>query len=130
MILENKNLKTAKIIMLLAAIYNLVWGALISLWPSLMLFGHQESTYILILIRCIGMLVGVYGIAYFCCYLDPTRYWPLILVGFIGKALGPIGSLYYIIKGELVKDFFIINIFNDIIWIIPFAWILVKILKK
>lgn len=128
--LQGKELKIARLIMLLAAIYNLAWGALISLCPSVMLFGHEESAYIFILIRCIGMLVGVYGIAYYCCYLDPQRYWPLILVGFVGKLLGPFGSAYYIWKGELMKEFLVINVFNDIIWLIPFAWILLKVEKK
>src|ERR1700761_3322913 len=117
-------MKSAKLIMLLAAIYNLVWGAIISIDPQLILFSNQETPFILILLRCIGMLVGVYGIAYYFASKDPVRYWPLVFVGFIGKLLGPPGALYYIYTGELTPSFLWVNVFNDLIWLIPFGWIL------
>lgn len=117
-------LKLAKLIMLLAAIYNLAWGAVISLNPQLILFGNPETPFVLILIRCIGMLVGTYGIAYYFASKDPVRYWPLIFVGFIGKVLGPIGSAYYITTGQLTSRFLYVNLLNDLIWLIPFGWIL------
>ena len=64
-------LSVAKLIMFLAAIYNLVWGAIISTDPQLILFGYPETPFVLILIRCIGMLVGVYGVAYYFASKDP-----------------------------------------------------------
>lgn len=117
-------LRWAKLIMLLAAIYNLAWGAVISIDPQLILFGNPETPFVLILIRCIGMLVGVYGIAYYFASKDPVRYWPLIFVGFIGKVFGPIGSAYYIATDELTTRFLYVNLLNDLIWLIPFGWIL------
>lgn len=117
-------LALAKLILFLAAIYNLAWGAIISFDPQLILFGNPETPFILILIRCIGMLVGVYGIAYYFASKAPVRYWPLIFVGFIGKVLGPIGSAYYILTGELTSRFLYVNLLNDLIWLIPFGWIL------
>src|ERR1700760_294843 len=117
-------LRIAKRIMLLAAIYNLTWGAVISLDPQLILFGSPETPFTLILLRCIGMLVGTYGIAYYFASRDPGRYWPLILVGFVGKVLGPVGALYYIVTGQLTPKFLYVNLLNDFIWLVPFAWIL------
>jgi hypothetical protein len=122
-------IKAAKIILLLAAVYNIFWGAMISLYPQIILFGNGSTGFMLILIRCIGMLVGVYGIAYYFSSTDPQRYWPLILVGFIGKVLGPIGSLYYIFTGELTPRFLLVNLLNDFIWLVPFGWILFNVLK-
>jgi hypothetical protein len=116
-------LKSAKRILYTAAVYNLFWGTVISLYPQLILFGNAPTVYMLILIRCIGMLVGVYGIAYYFSATDPQRYWPLVLVGLIGKVLGPIGALYYVISGTLKPDFLWVNVFNDIIWLWPFNWI-------
>jgi hypothetical protein len=123
-------LKLAKLIMLLAAIYNAVWGILISVYPQIMLFNYPATSFTLILLRCIGMLVGTYAIAYYFASKDPVRYWPLILVGFIGKVLGPIGSAYYILTGELTPKFLYVNLLNDLIWLIPFGWILYMVWKK
>jgi len=110
--------------MLLAAIYNAVWGIVISIYPQIILFNYPSTSFTLILLRCIGMLVGTYAIAYYFASKDPARYWPLILVGLIGKVLGPIGSAYYIFTGELTLKFLYVNLLNDLIWLIPFGWIL------
>ena len=116
--------------MLLAAIYNLFWGAIISLDPQMLLFGNLSTTFTLMLIRCIGMLVGVYGIAYYFSSTNPAKYWPLILVGLIGKLLGPIGAFYYVALGAMPATFLWVNVFNDLIWIYPFSWILYRVWKK
>jgi len=117
-------LKIAKIIMLLAALYNLFWGALISLYPEILLFGNAPNLFLLIILKCIGMLVGVYGIAYWFASRDPQRYWPLILVGFIGKFLGPLGTAWYVYEGQLPLSFLWVNVWNDLIWLIPFGWVM------
>ena len=75
------------------------------------------------------MLVGVYGIAYYFASKDPVRYWPLIFVGFIGKLLGPPGAIYYICLGELTPSFLWVNVFNDLIWLFPFGWVLYHVWK-
>lgn len=114
----------AKTIMFLAAIYNAVWGIIISIYPQIILFGYPSTPFTLILLRCIGMLVGTYAIAYYFASREPAKYWPLIFVGFIGKVLGPIGSAYYIAIGELTPKFLYVNVLNDLIWLVPFGWIL------
>ena len=81
-------LKYAKGIMFLAALYNIFWGLVISAYPQILLFGNPPTDFLLIILRCVGMLVGVYGIAYYFASRDPNAYWPLILVGWIGKLLG------------------------------------------
>jgi hypothetical protein len=122
-------LKYAKTIMFLAALYNIFWGAVISAYPQILLFGNPPTDFLLIILRCVGMLVGVYGIAYYFASRDPNTYWPLILVGWIGKLLGPIGSVYYILLGKLMPDFFWVNVFNDIIWLYPFGWVIYMAVK-
>lgn len=117
-------LKWAKFIMFLAALYNIFWGAVISLYPQIMLFGNPSTDFLLIILRCVGMLVGVYGVAYYFASIDPYKYWPLILVGWIGKLLGPLGSLYYIWADKLAPNFLIVNVFNDFIWLYPFGWVI------
>lgn len=120
----------SRLIMTFAAIYNLFWGILICIHPKVILFDDTDSVFVTIVLQCIGMLVGVYGIAYYFASRDPARYWPLIFVGLIGKILGPIGSLHYIFTNQLDASFFWVNVFNDVIWILPFAWILYHVYKK
>nr|WP_197486702.1 hypothetical protein [Mucilaginibacter sp. L294] len=123
-------LKAAKTIMLLAAVYNIFWGIVISAYPQIILFGNPPTDFLLIILRCVGMLVGVYGITYYFASKDPVAYWPLILVGFIGKVLGPIGSVYYIWLGKLAPSFFWVNVWNDMIWLLPFGWIIYQAVKR
>ena len=120
----------SRLIMTLAAIYNIFWGILILAYPKVILFDDSDSIFVIIVLQCVGMLVGVYGIAYYFASLDPARYWPLILVGLIGKVLGPIGSLNYIFTNQLDPSFFWVNVFNDVIWIFPFSWILYQVYKR
>ncbi|SFX87509.1 hypothetical protein [Cytophaga hutchinsonii] len=120
----------SRLIMIFAAIYNIFWGILISIHPKVILFDDCDSIFVIIVLQCIGMLVGVYGIAYYFASRDPARYWPLIVVGLIGKILGPIGSLHYIFTNQLDPYFFWVNVFNDIIWIFPFCWILYHVYKR
>jgi len=120
----------SRLIMTLAAIYNIFWGVLILAYPKVILFDDSDSVFVIIVLQCVGMLVGVYGIAYYFASLNPARYWPLILVGLIGKILGPIGSLHYIFTNQLDASFFWVNVFNDLIWIYPFSWILYQVYKR
>src|SRR3954469_8853447 len=96
----------SRLIMTFAAIYNIFWGVLISIYPKVILFDDSDSIFVFIVLQCVGMLVGVYGVAYYFAARDPARYWPIILVGLIGKILGPIGSLHYIFTNQLDASFF------------------------
>ena len=122
-------LKWARFILFLAAAYNIAWGIAVSLFPKLILFDDHSSRFMLIILQCVGMLVGVYGIAYYIASKEPARYWSLVLVGYIGKILGPIGAFYYVYLGEIKKEFLIVNVFNDLIWLIPFTWVLYQAIK-
>ncbi|MGZ3750308.1 MAG: hypothetical protein ACXVB0_15055 [Mucilaginibacter sp.] len=123
-------LKWAKVILIVAALYNAFWGILISIYPQMILFGNPSTGFLLMMLRCICMLVGVYGIAYYFASREPVRYWPLILVGLIGKIIGPIGAVYYVWLGEIKPNFLYVNLFNDLIWIVPFGWILYQVLSN
>jgi hypothetical protein len=108
--------------LLLAGIYNLAWGTITVLHPSetLRWFGIADLQYPE-LWQCIGMIVGVYGIGYWIAASDPARHWPIVLVGLLGKVLGPIGAVMAVADGRLPVRFALVNLSNDLIWWIPFA---------
>ena len=114
-----------RVTLVAAGIYNLVWGALVVALPDLLfdLAGMEPPRYPQ-LWQCIGMIVGVYGIGYLAAASDPVRHWPIVLVGFLGKVLGPIGFAGAVARGELPWAFGVTILTNDLVWWIPFGWIL------
>jgi len=113
------------IVLVAAAIYNLSFGIVVIFFPSFAFewAGLPQPNYPQ-LWQCIGMIVGVYGVGYAIAAADPMRHWPIVLVGFLGKVLGPIGFLDAALRGELPWRCGWVNVTNDLIWWIPFALIL------
>lgn len=105
-----------------AAIYNLAWGGFVVLYPELPFrwAGMPPPNYPE-LWQCIGMMVGVYGVAYALAARDPLRYWPIVLAGLLGKVLGPIGFLDAALAGRLPWRAGWTIVSNDLIWWLPFA---------
>ena len=101
----------------LAAIYNVIWGAWVILFPNAMfeLLGMEKNNYPEIW-QCVGMIVGVYGVCYWIAASDPCRHFPIVLVGFLGKILGPIGFAQALLTNRFPLAFGVIIIFNDLIW--------------
>lgn len=119
------------IMLRIAGIYNVLWGAWVVLFPAHFwnLVKMPLPEY-LFLWQCIGMIVGVYGVGYWVAAKDPARHWPIVLVGFLGKVFGPIGFLdAWLRLGTLPAHFGIVNIFNDLVWLVPFALVLVHAAK-
>ena len=117
--------------MWLAAVYNVVWGSWVVLFPlsAFRLLGMPPPNYPQIW-QCVGMIVGVYGVGYACAARDPMRHWPIVLVGLLGKLCGPIGFMTSVYKGELPLKFGLLLLTNDFIWWIPFTLILHEAVHK
>ncbi|MDX2131351.1 MAG: peroxiredoxin-like family protein [Planctomycetota bacterium] len=111
-----------------AGAYNIVWGSAMALAPvwTLGLLGAAPQSRELWpqLWACIGMIVGVYGLGYLLAARDPARHWPIVLVGLIGKILGPIGFVDAAARGLLPWSMGVTILTNDLLWWIPFAMIL------
>ena len=114
--------------MLAASVYNLLWGALVVLFPKALFtwLGVEPPPGLgLPIWQCVGMIVGVYGIGYLAAAANPLRHWPIVLVGLLGKIFGPIGFVdNALIKGTFPKEFGWTILTNDLIWWIPFTLIL------
>ena len=85
-----------------AAVYNVGWGLSAILFPNatLSMLGVDPLPNYPELWQCIGMIVGVYGIGYWCAAKDHVRHWPIVLVGLVGKILGPIGFFWFVMNGS------------------------------
>jgi hypothetical protein len=109
----------------LAAAYNVAWGTLVVLAPlaPFRWAGMEPPNYPQIW-QCVGMIVGAYGVGYAIAAGDPLRHWPIVLVGLLGKVLGPISFALSAVRGELpwIAGWTILT--NDVIWWVPFALIL------
>jgi hypothetical protein len=108
-----------------AAIYNIAWGAWVVLWPGSIFtwLGLAPPNYPQIW-QCVGMIVGVYGIGYLIAAADPRVHWPIVLVGLLGKLLGPLGFLWGALTDELPWRFGLTLLSNDLLWWVPFTMIL------
>jgi len=114
-------------VLISAAVYNVVWGAATILFPNVIfdLTGIARPIYPQIW-QCVGMVVGVYGVAYLLAALDPIRYWPIVLVGLLGKIFGPIGFAASVWEGVFPASWGWMIMTNDLVWWWPFGRVLMR----
>jgi hypothetical protein len=115
----------------IAAIYNILWGAWVVLFPNhfFELVGMELPTHPMIW-QGMGMVIGVYGLGYWWAAQDPITHWPIVAVGFLGKIFGPIGFFVNFATGAVPFEFIYTLFTNDFIWWIPFFLILKKSKKE
>ncbi|MBK8097419.1 MAG: alkyl hydroperoxide reductase [Planctomycetes bacterium] len=115
----------AKPVLLAAAVYNLAFGAAAMLAPMAWFeLAGLRPPDLPALWQCIGMIVGVYGVGYAIAAFAALRHWPIVLVGLLGKVLGPIGFVDAAVRGELPWRCGWLIVTNDLIWWLPFALLL------
>ncbi|HVZ42130.1 MAG TPA: alkyl hydroperoxide reductase [Candidatus Kapabacteria bacterium] len=112
--------RTFRIVFRAAAVYNVAWGIAIVLLPTLIFrLAHIPPINYPFLMSGIGMFVGVYGYGYWTVANDLRRYPQLVVIGLLGKVLGPIGWIFAVLRGDIPAITLLVNVFNDIIWL-PF----------
>ena len=119
--------KLYRILFASAAFYNICFGLWASFRP-LSFFERLEMAppnYPAIW-ACLGMVVGVYGLAYGYAAWRLDRAGPFIAIGLVGKLLGPIGWAATVHSGEWPLRTFTLVLFNDLIWWIPFSLFLLE----
>ena len=110
------------LILRLAGIYNVLWGTWAILFPNQLFdWAGMERPNHPFLWQGIGMIVGVYGIGYWLAARDFVRHWPIVLVGLLGKVLGPLGFVFNAISGTVPWSWGITCLPNDLLWWLPFG---------
>ena len=114
-----------------AAIYNLIWGGWVILFPQHFFQTTQmEPINHPMIWQGMGMVIGVYGLGYWWAASDPIRHWPMVAVGFLGKVLGPLGYIWNSVTEQASPQFGWTLITNDLIWWYPFAHMLWSAKKR
>lgn len=100
-----------------AAVYNVVWGAWVILFPGMFfdLVGMERVNYLPIW-QGVGMMVAVFGLGYYYIARNPERYGNYVWIGILGKTFGPVGGIYGVLTGQLPVAFFWVFLLNDLIW--------------
>lgn len=100
-----------------AGLYNIVWGTAIILFPGALfdLLDIERPNYLPIW-QVVGMFVLVYAPAYWWVGRHPDRYPQIIVIGLLGKLLGPIGFLWSAVVSDFPWIFGVTIITNDLIW--------------
>lgn len=100
-----------------AALYNLLWGSLNVLFPFLLfdMIGMARPNHPA-LWQVVGMFVLGYAPAYWWAGRYPSRHRHLILIGFLGKILGPIGFVWSVGFQQLPAAFGWTILTNDLLW--------------
>ena len=120
-----------KLTLRLAALYNLTWGAYVLMFPqSFFQILEMEPINHVAIWQGMGMVIGVYGVAYWLASYDPIRHWPIVAAGLLGKILGPLGYTYNALQGNMDPAFGFTLLTNDLIWWIPFLYILNQATKN
>jgi hypothetical protein len=104
-----------------AAIYNLVWGVAVILFPRVpfQLVGiplPQPDDLTVQFWQCIGMFVMVFAIGYAYLGIDPERYAPFALIALLGKIFGPIGFAWGWWHGVMPGRVGWTILTNDLLW--------------
>jgi peroxiredoxin len=120
------------VVLTLAGGYNLTWGVLSLIAPYwLYRMGGMaddpgQPLHNVELWQGLGMMLGIWGVGYLIAAGDPLRHWAVVLLGFLGKLFGVFGVVLGILSNRLGVTALWANVFNDLIWLVPFGLILLR----
>jgi hypothetical protein len=117
--------RLAPLLLRLAAIHCLAWGCFVILLPgrSAVLYGIEHELADAWLWQGTGLVIFLMGLGYGIAATDPRRHYVVVLIGLLAKVLGPIGLCWSIYHGAVSPRVLLLVPLNDLIWWIPFAWI-------
>lgn len=108
-----------------AAIYNVAWGLFLVVLPHASFqWGGLDAPNYPVMLQCLGVVLGVYGIGYWIAASDAATHWPIIFVGLLGKVIWPIVFVCSALQGAVPQSMYPAIFTNDIAWWLPFSAIL------
>lgn len=127
-LISSRNSQWMKAILLIAGIYNFIWGSSVILFPEFWFrLADLELPRYIQLWQCFGVYAISMGIGYLIAYTNPQRHWPIVAIGLSAKMMVPLGFIYYYLKGDLPLVILQMCITNDMIWWIPFGLLLYNV---
>lgn len=125
------SLRWQRVTLLVAGLQCLIWGVFIVLWPtrSSLAYGFAQPPMELFLWQGTGLVIVLFGIGYVIAATNPLQHWVIVLLGLLGKSLGPIGMTWSVYHGDVSRKVLYLIPINDLIWLIPFALILLQVLR-
>jgi peroxiredoxin len=111
--------------LLSAAAYHMLWGAFVALFPQALFkwLDFDTANYPQFW-QCLGILSAVYSLGYLITAMNPVRYWPIVLLGFLDKIFKTLVLGVASYRGELPSELGILIVALDLIWCLPFGLIL------
>jgi hypothetical protein len=111
-----------------AGLYNLAWAAAAIAAPawSYRLNGLEQPGAVFNpeVWQGLGLTIGLFGLGYLIAAGDPIKHWAVILVGFLGKVIGPLGFLGAALQGRMPWSAAGPILVNDVLWWLPLGLIL------
>ena len=120
-----------RIVLLVAGLQCLFWGLFIIACPerSSYAYGFAEPPEELFLWQGMGLVIVLFGMGYLIASANPVQHWVVILIGLLSKFFGPIGIVWSVNQGSVSRNVLHLLPINDLIWLIPFGFILVQVYK-
>ncbi len=114
-----------RLALIAAGIYHILFAIWTNCWPyhGFDLIGLNRPNHPM-LWRSLGLISGVLGLAFLIAAKDPVHNWLIVLFGLIKSIVATIVVGLAIFSGDLPPASILLLFINDLVWIVPFAYIL------
>jgi len=119
-----------QLVLIVAGVYNIIFGLWAVVFPSQIFKLIELPANNSILLRYIGLVAALYGVAYLIASTDIFRYKPIITIGLVIKTLASIGYFLFYFIGETTCGMFWVLLFSHLLWLIPLSIIEFKIINQ
>lgn len=114
--------------LLLAAIYNLIWGLFIYNFPeAYYAWISGEDPVFKEIVKYQGLGILFFAGAFLTAAIYPLKVWYLVWAGFLAKLFGGLLVYVFVMEYGFTKKFLFQLLMNDLIWVLPLLLIALKI---